>query len=248
MQDANASYWKITKLLLQETRLYNPDTNSTLAMREKELENDYRYFPDPDLLPIQVTRYQIAEIKNNLPALPEQIAKDLKSNPLLNDEDVQFILSSPAAYRYYKEIKAPAQSQEKLIINWLKGPYAAALNEAKLDFDHAPVSPKALGSLLEKVHNKTLSSSLARMIFAKLWMKEEDIEAIMVREGLGAQNALDLNPLINQLIAEHPQQAADYRAGKEKLLAFFVGQLMKQTKGQADPEEVNRLLKSYLLK
>lgn len=232
--------------IIQETRLYNPDTNSTHAMRDKENENDYRYFPDPDLLPIQVTRMQIAEIKRELPALPEQIKHKLKQIPDLNDEDINFILSSPAAYLFYKEIQT-GSLPDKLIINWLKSHYAAALNEAQLTFETAPVSAKNMALLLNKLQEKTISAISAKQIFISLWQGEEDINLIIQRDGhQQTQNNSELEEFVIQLIQKNPGQAAEYRAGKEKLLAFFVGQIMKQTKGKADPEQVNELIKKHL--
>ncbi len=233
--------------IIQETRLYNPDINTTVPMRKKENENDYRYFPDPDLLPIQVTRYQIAEIKNTLPDLPWKIHQDLMNTASLNEEDINFILASPATWKFYKEIKSLSQASEKIIINWLKGHYAAALNENNLTFETTPVSARTLAKLLDKIHDKTLSPHRARTVFNSLWFKEEDIDTIIDRDGYQSR---DDNPALEEMISElvknHPEQTAQYKAGKEKLLAFFVGQIMKQTKGQANPEEITVLLKKHL--
>lgn len=232
--------------IIQETRLYNPDTNNTHAMRDKENDNDYRYFPDPDLLPIQITRMQISEIKRSLPDLPEQIKQELKQLADLNSEDLNFILSSPATYLFYKEVKANSLP-DKLIINWLKSHYAAALNETQGSFEAPPVSTKNMALLLSKLQEKTISANSAKQIFAKLWQGEDDIDLIIQRDGhLQTQNDSELEALIMQLIQQNPGQAAEYRAGKEKLLGFFVGQIMKQTKGMADPEQVNTLIKKHL--
>ena len=233
--------------IIQETRLYNPDTDSTHSMRDKENENDYRYFPDPDLLPIKITQTQIEEIKNNLPDLPEQIDAELKTNPALNEEDISFILSSPAAYQFYKAIKAQSQAPEKLIINWLKGQYTAALNEHNLSFENPPVDAKTMANLLDKIQSNTLSSNAAKTIFNLLWAGENDIDELIKREGFHQdEDTSALEEMIKKLIVEYPQQAAEYRAGKEKFLAFFVGQMMKQTKGKANPELINSLVKKHL--
>jgi aspartyl-tRNA(Asn)/glutamyl-tRNA(Gln) amidotransferase subunit B len=234
--------------IIQETRLYNPDTDSTHSMRNKENENDYRYFPDPDLLPIQVTRFQIAEIKNSLPDLPEKIYYQLKNTPSLNDEDINFILSSPAAYQFYKEVKSASHATDKIIINWLKGQYAAALNEHNSTFETPPISAKIMANLLNKVQDNTISSNIAKSIFTMLWNGEEDVDAIIKREGYQQMdNSAALEEMIRTVIQQYPEQAAEYKSGKEKLLAFFVGQIMKQTKGQANPEQINALLKKHLL-
>ena len=234
--------------IIQETRLYNPDTDSTHSMRDKENENDYRYFPDPDLLPIQVTRFQIAEIKNSLPDLPEKIYRELKNTPSLNDEDINFILSSPTAYQFYKEVKSASHATDKIIINWLKGQYAAALNEHNLTFEAPPISAKTLANLLNKVQDNIISSNIAKSIFTMLWNGEDDVDEIIKREGYQQMDdSSALEEMIRTVIQQYPEQAAEYKAGKEKLLAFFVGQIMKQTKGQANPEQINTLLKKHLL-
>ncbi|HHT0593097.1 TPA: Asp-tRNA(Asn)/Glu-tRNA(Gln) amidotransferase subunit GatB [Legionella anisa] len=233
--------------IIQETRLYNPDTHTTHAMRSKENENDYRYFPDPDLLPIQITRFLIAEVKNNLPDLPDKIHAELNNTPSLNEEDINFILSSPAAYQFFKSIKAQCRAPGKMIINWLKGQYVAALNEDNLTFDTPRISAELMANLLNKLHDATISLNNARAIFVLLWAGEKDIDAIIEREGYQqVDNTAAWEELINQLIQQYPEQAADYRAGKEKLLAFFVGQIMKQTKGKANPEQISTLLKKNL--
>lgn len=233
--------------VIQETRLYNPDTHTTHAMRSKENENDYRYFPDPDLLPIQVTRFLIAEVKNNLPDLPDIIHTHLKKIPSLNEEDISFILSSPATYHFFKEVALQSHATDKMIINWLKGPYAAALNAEGLSFEKPRVLAKSLATLLNKLHDNIVSLNNAKAIFNFLWAGEEDIEEIITREGYQQiDNTAIWEEMIIDLIQQYPDQAADYRSGKEKLLAFFVGQIMKKTKGQANPEQINFLVKKHL--
>ncbi len=234
--------------IIQETRLYNPDTNTTHSMRSKENENDYRYFPDPDLLPIQITRMQIAEIKRSMNELPEQIKLKLERIPDLHEEDIHFILSAPEIYAFYQKIKKTATCADKLIINWLKGPYAAGLNEGNKSFASTPVSAKNTALLLNKITDKTLSTHSAKQVFATLWQGEEDIEALIERHSVDSNNSASLELLISELIHNYPEQAAQYRAGKDKLLAFFVGHIMKHTKGRADPEQVNLLLKEYLIR
>ncbi|KTD59828.1 glutamyl-tRNA(Gln) amidotransferase subunit B [Legionella sainthelensi] len=233
--------------IIQETRLYNPDTHTTHAMRSKENENDYRYFPDPDLLPIQILPSLIAEVKNNLPDLPDKIHLELKNIPSLNENDINFILSSPATYYFYKEIKTQCHASEKMIINWLKGQYAAALNEENLAFDTPRVSANLMANLLNKLQDNIISLNNARTIFTLLWSGEKDIEAIIEREGFRqSDNTALWEDMIVALINQYPEQVADYKAGKEKLLAFFVGQIMKQTRGKANPEQINLLLKKHL--
>lgn len=233
--------------VVQETRLYNPDTNSTHTLREKENEHDYRYFPDPDLLPVSISSSRIAEIKDNLPDLPRAIRAELTKIASLKEEDIVFLLSAPAIYRFYKAINALSQAPEKMIVNWLKGQYAAALNNDHLSFETLPIPANTMADLLDKIHAGTLSLTNARSVFALLWAGEENIDAIIQREGYKkVENTAELDELIKSLLQQFPEQTAEYRAGKERLLAFFVGQIMKQTKGQANPEVINTLLKKYL--
>lgn len=227
----------------QETRLYNADTNSTTAMRSKENENDYRYFPDPDLLPIQVTRYQIAEIKSKLPRTPQQITLALQESTALKADDIIFILSSPDIYFFYKDIRSLSHANDKLIVNWLKGQYAALLNEHQLSFESRPISAQSMATLLDKLEDNLVSTANAKVIFASLWVQEECIDAIIKREGLHQiEDSSQLEGLLDAIIEQYPEQTAEYRAGKDKLLSFFIWQIMKQTKGQANPEQIAALL------
>lgn len=233
--------------IIQETRLYDPDSDTTHPMREKESENDYRYFPDPDLLPIHITKEQITDIQKNLPELPQTIALELKSTPQLNEEDIQFVLSSPSAYSFYKAIKSQSQATDKLIINWLKGHYTAALNEHHLTFDDPPVSTQHMAILLNKIQNKSLSSNHAKSVFNYLWAGEQEIDAIIEREGFSTnEDSSALESMIANIIQQYPQQVNEYKEGKDKLLSFFVGQIMKLTKGKANPEQVSQLLQKHL--
>lgn len=233
--------------VVQETRLYNPDTNTTHSMRSKENENDYRYFPDPDLLPIHITKEQIQNIKNKMPTLPDVIYMELKSIPSLNEEDVVFILSSPEAYYFYKSIKQHGKAPDKLIINWLKGQYSASLNESNLGFESAPISAPVMASLLDKIHDNTISSNIAKSIFPLLWKGETDIDLIIQREGLlQSDDNSELEQIIADTIKQYPNQVAEFKSGKDKLLGFFVGQVMKQTKGKSNPEIISTMIKKQL--
>lgn len=233
--------------VIQETRLYNPDNNTTHAMRSKENENDYRYFPDPDLLPIQISSEEIQKIKESLPILPVVIEENLKSDPLLNEEDIHFVLSSPATYHFYLDIKGFTTAPDKMIINWLKSQYSAALNEHHLSFEKPPISAQRMAALLEKIHLKVISTNIAKSVFNKLWHSDDDVQTIIEREGyLQTSDSGELEKMITQLIQDYPSQVAEFRAGKEKLFGFFVGQMMKQTKGKANPEQINELLRKHL--
>ncbi|MFC3907800.1 Asp-tRNA(Asn)/Glu-tRNA(Gln) amidotransferase subunit GatB [Legionella dresdenensis] len=231
----------------QETRLFCPDTETTQVMRSKENEHDYRYFPDPDLLPIAIDSELLTQLKQTLPLLPWQIKEQLINQGQLNADDIAFVLSSPAAYQFFTAVSANSESDQKTICNWLKGAYAAALNNSNLGFENAPVPASVMADLLNRLQRKEVTAAIAKKIFVKLWEQQGTIDEIIKQENY-SQSVDDnqLEPLIQTIVQQHPQQAADYRNGKDKLLGFFVGLVMKQTKGQADPELVNQLLKKYL--
>ncbi|WP_419418808.1 Asp-tRNA(Asn)/Glu-tRNA(Gln) amidotransferase subunit GatB [Legionella sp. D16C41] len=233
--------------LYQETRSFCPITETTQLLRSKENELDYRYFPDPDLLPIEIKVEDIELIRKQLPPLPQEIKRNLISEAIFSSEDIQFLLSNPAIYQFFLKVREQSEADGKLIVNWLKTTYTAALNDTATTFDNPPVSAQLLAELLNHLKNQTISNAIAKQIFNKLLAGEKNIEKIIKNEGYGQMtNADELQQLIQALIAQYPEQAEEYRNGKEKLLAFFVGQVMKQTKGKANPEQINLLLKHYL--
>jgi len=232
--------------IIQETRQFCPDTETTLTLRSKENEQDYRYFPDPDLLPVFIDEQQLADLRATLPILPHQIKQQLSQSGLLSAEDVSFLLATPATYQFFVAVKQQAQIDDKLIINWLRGHYAAALNEINGSFEDPVISAKELAALLDRVQQKVLTHTAARQAFNQLWNKEGHFDDIIAALSQPTADEGELETFIKNLIAAHPQQVNDFRAGKEKLLTFFVGQVMKFSKGSADPEVINRLLRQYL--
>jgi aspartyl-tRNA(Asn)/glutamyl-tRNA(Gln) amidotransferase subunit B len=235
-------------LITQETRLFCPETQTTQSLRSKENEYDYRYFPDPDLLPIEITSDELERIKKSMPPLPQAITQTLRQQNW-QDDDIHFLLSTPATYQFFCAVKNKTDADEKTVLNWLKGTFSAALNEQSLTFETPVITADKLADLLNHLHKQTISNAIARQIFSKLQASDDSVTEIIAREGFTQVNDSDLlAPLIERLVNQYPEQATDYRNGKEKLLAFFVGQVMKETKGQANPEQVNALLKKYLLK
>lgn len=231
----------------QETRLFCPDSETTQVLRSKEDENDYRYFPDPDLLPIAITVEQLEQIKKELPPLPENIKANLQHSGNLHEDDIKFLLSDPAIYQFFKTVQVSCLAEEKMIINWLRGAYAASLNETNGSFENPPVPASELALLLNQLQQKKLSHNSARQVFKQLWNEGGSVEKIITE--LGNQSTDDLSQLetmVQSVITNNPQQVNEYRAGKEKLLAFFVGQVLKQCKGQANPEKITDLLKKHL--
>ncbi len=246
-QQRHQDFLETNQTLVQQTRLYCPETNTTHPMRNKETENDYRYFPDPDLLPIRIDADQFEQIKANMPELPAAIKQRLTHEDGLSVDEVDFLLSSLVAFHYYETVKKHTKAKAKLILNWLKGTYMAALNEHNLTFEAPPISAQQLGCLLNHLSDNTLSTALAKQVFAKKWSNAASIDEIIQAEGYQAINDnSQLETLVINVIANFPQQAAEFKAGKEKLLGFFVGQIMKQTKGQGHPELINTLLRKHL--
>ena len=231
----------------QETRLYCPNTDRTEVLRSKENENDYRYFPDPDLLPIKISSSLLKEIKESMPELPAEIIKRLELDDKITFDDIEFLLSSPIIIKFYDKVKSLSHADAKTIVNWLKGTYSAALNAASLSFDQAPVPEIYLAELLNKLTDNKITSNIAKSIFAKLMIKLQPIDELINSSGFDKQidNNL-LEDIIKEIVKNNPKQVEDFRSGKEKIFSFFVGLVMKQTKGSADPARVNTLLREYL--
>lgn len=231
----------------QETRLYSADKDATYPMRSKEQEVDYRYFPDPDLLPVKITVDDISQAKQHMPELPLTIRQRLHSEHQLPEVDIEFLLSSPATIQYFDALMHTTKASAKLSVNWLKGPYAAALNASGISFSSPPVSAIDLAKLLDLLHEKKMAHNKAKEIFNTSISGGQPIERLIHSYRLTQPlTEKEVTTIIHELIKQFPKQVEDYRAGKEKLLAFFVGQVMKQTKGKADPAIVNDLLRHAL--
>jgi aspartyl-tRNA(Asn)/glutamyl-tRNA(Gln) amidotransferase subunit B len=234
--------------VIQETRLYAPTSNTTHPMRSKETENDYRYFPDPDLLPIKITVDDINLIKNTMPPLPQQI-KDRLQTYSLNEEEIHFLLSAPSTLQFFDLVKASTLASAKSIVNWLRGPFLSILNERGTTFECPFISAQSLARLLDALHDNKISNQTARSIFTRVASGEEDIELLLSSTEFATESDTQaLETYVIELIEANPQQAADYRAGKEKLLGFFVGQVMKEMKGRYDPGLVNTVVKKLIKK
>ena len=229
----------------QETRWYCPETDQTHLLRDKEQENDYRYFPDPDLLPIRITEHMLEHIKANMPKTPEELKKTLAKE--LSPDDIDFLLTTPAHMSFYTNIKEQSSASAELIVNWLKGPYTALLNEQKHTFATPPISVKDMALLLNHIADNTLSHHTAKRIFTQLASTQKTV-AELVQQAIDTQNTTTdaLDATIGDVIHHYPEQVADYRAGKDKLLAFFVGQVMKRLSGGADPSHISMLLRQRL--
>lgn len=231
----------------QETRLYNPDKNETRTMRSKEEANDYRYFPDPDLLPLIISDELIASVRSELPELPQHKLQRFIDQYGLSAYDATILVSSRDLADYFENAVKASGNQSKLAANWVNGELAAALNKFDMDIIDSPVSAEQLGKLIERIADNTISNKIAKTIFEALWNKEGDVDHIIDKQGLKqVTDTSAIEALIDKIIAANPQQVADYRSGKDKLFGFFVGQAMKESGGKINPQVLNDLLKKKL--
>jgi aspartyl-tRNA(Asn)/glutamyl-tRNA(Gln) amidotransferase subunit B len=232
--------------VVQETRLYDPDKDETRPMRSKEEANDYRYFPDPDLLPLEIGHALVDEVRAGLPELPWQKRDRFVEAYGLSEYDAG-VLSAGRAVADYFETVADGLADKKLAANWVMGELAGALNKAGLDISASPIGADALLGLLRRVEDETISGKIAKEVFEALWAGEGDADAIIEARGLRQiTDTGSVEAVVREVIASNPQQLEQYRAGKDKLFGFFVGQVMKATGGKANPALVNQLLKKLL--
>lgn len=234
-------------VIKQETRLYDPTKNETRPMRSKEEANDYRYFPDPDLLPLVISDTLIDKVKQNLPELPQQKRDRFMKEYELSAYDAGILVSSKELSDYYEKVVQESGKQPKLAANWVISELLGILNKEDKDIEQCPISPEQLGKLVARIGDQTISGKIAKTIFEALWQKEGDVDDIIAKRGLKqVTDTAAIEKLIDEIIALNPAQVADYRAGKEKLFGFFVGQAMKVSGGKLNPAQLNELLKKKL--
>ena len=232
--------------VVQETRLYDAERDETRSMRSKEEANDYRYFPDPDLLPLVIDADFLAAATADLPELPDAMRERFRRDHGLSDYDANLLTASRALAAYFEQVAATC-GDAKLAANWIGGDLSAALNKAGLEIGDSPISASALAGLLARIQDRTLSGKLAKQVFEAMWAGEGDADAVIAAKGLRQiTDTSAIEALIDGIIAANPGQVEQYRAGKDKLFGFFVGQVMRASKGQANPEQVNELLKAKL--
>jgi len=230
----------------QETRLYDPNKNETRSMRSKEEANDYRYFPDPDLLPVLISNELIDKIRAELPELPQQKRDRFVNQYHLSLYDASILVSSKEMATFYENMVSTS-AQPKLSANWLISELLGALNKANLEINESPISSAQLGKLVSRIADNTISGKIAKTLFEALWEKAGEVDELIEKRGLKqVTDTGAIEKLIDEMIAANPQQVADYRAGKEKLFGFFVGQAMKLSGGKLNPQQLNELLKKKL--
>jgi len=232
--------------VIQETRLYDADKNETRSMRSKEEANDYKYFPDPDLLPVEVTDELLEKIKKELPELPHQKKVRYVESLGLSDYDADVITSSKSIADYYESMISK-NGNAKLCANWVMGELSGALNKDQLDISQSPIPPEELSLLVERISDNTISGKLAKDVFKALWNQEGGVDQIIDSKGLKQiTDTGEIEKIIEEVISNNSAQVDQYRSGNEKILGFFVGQIMKATNGKANPKQVNDILREKL--
>jgi len=233
--------------IVQETRLYDSERNETRSMRSKEEAFDYRYFPDPDLLPVEIDEDLKRQLRDQLPELPDAKFARFCDVYGLSPEDAAQLSGARDLADFFESVVDGSSGNARAAANWVSGELMAALNRDSLDISRSPVSPAMMGEMIRRIDDKTISGKLAKQVFEAMWRGEGGADAVI--EKLGLRQITDdsaIEAIIDQVIAANPGQCAEYRSGKDKLFGFFVGQVMKESKGKANPNQVNELLRKKL--
>ncbi|MEM7680122.1 MAG: Asp-tRNA(Asn)/Glu-tRNA(Gln) amidotransferase subunit GatB [Pseudomonadota bacterium] len=231
--------------VVQETRLWDPAKNETRSMRSKEEAHDYRYFPDPDLLPLHVSNDQIESIRKTLPELPDEKKKRFVGDFELSAYDASVLIAEKERADYYEAVAN--ENDPKLSANWVINELLGGLNKEGLDIEDSPIKAAQLGGLVALISDNTISGKIAKDVFAEMMKTGKDADAIVEEKGLKqVTDTGAIEALVDEVLAENPGQVDAYKGGKEQLLGFFVGQVMKKSQGKANPGMVNQMLKEKL--
>ncbi len=233
--------------VVQETRLYDAAKGETRPMRSKEEAMDYRYFPDPDLLPLVIESRWLEELRATLPELPDAKRERFMYEYGLSAYEATVLTATRELADFYEAVERESGGETRLAANWVMGEFSAALNSDNLEVTTTPVNASMLGGLIRRIADETISGKIAKQVFEAMWRGEGDADSIIERRGLRQiTDSGELERAIDQVLAANPEQVEQYRNGKEKLLGFFVGQVMKATGGKANPARLNQLLKERL--
>jgi len=233
--------------VVQETRLYDSDKDETRSMRSKEEANDYRYFPDPDLLPVEIDEAYIEAVRLTLPELPDAKQQRFIAEYGLKSDDAGILTGSRALADYFEAVAAASAATAQLAANWVIGNLSGALNRDGLGIADSNVAATDLAGLLDRMADNTISGKIAKEVFDSMWAGEGTADEIIEAQGLRQiTDRSAIESVVDQVIANNPGQVAEYKAGKDKLIGFFVGQVMQETGGKANPGQVNAILKDKL--
>ncbi len=232
--------------IVQETRLWDADAGRTEPMRSKEEAHDYRYFPEPDLMPLVVSDAFVAEVEHSLPELPRAKYRRYIEELGLNAYDAGVLTAEPELARYYEAVLARWSKDPKRVANWVTTELLGKLGRDKRSIDESPVAPEALAVILDAIDTGKISGKMAKGVFDRVYREGVDPAAVIEEMGGQITDEATLRALVEEVVGAHPNEVARYRAGKKQLLGFFVGQIMRQTRGRANPQLVNRLLRETL--
>ena len=232
--------------IVQETRLYDSVKNETRSMRSKEAANDYRYFPEPDLLPVVISDNELEEIKSTLPELPKQKEIRFINEHNLEESEAKILASSKAMANLFEDASEKTKDSS-LIAKWLVGDVSALLNKDNISIEESKLSSVNFAKLIERISDKTISGKIAKSVLEEVWISGNDIDEIIEEKGLvQIQDESILENIAKKIIDENPDQVSAYKGGKDRLFGFFVGQVMKETQGKANPQGVNEILNKFL--
>ena len=234
--------------ITQETRLYDSQANTTRPMRSKEFANDYRYFPEPDLLPINLEKEFIEEVMATMPEMPTQKKIRFVSEFNLSEYDADLLAADKDLANFFEAVVKVSNSP-KLSANWIMGELSAELNNENLSINESKITSDQLGQLILRIEDGTISGKIAKEIFEKLWSSDNEVDEIIQDEGLEqVTDDKEIESMIDKVINNNPEQLEQYRSGKDRLFGFFVGQVMKASQGKANPKQVNDILRKKLEK
>ncbi len=236
--------------VVQETRLYDAAKDETRSMRSKEEAMDYRYFPCPDLLPLIITPAMIEAVKGEMPELPDAKRSRFMSQYGLNDYDAMVLTNSREIADYYEAVVAATGGKDaKIAANWVMGELNARLNNDNLSISESPVDAQRMAGLIARILDNTISGKIAKDVFDSMWTSQDSADAIIESKGLKQiTDPVAIAAMVRGVIDQFPEQLAEYKGGRDKLFGFFVGEVMKATKGKANPGQVNQILKDELAK
>ena len=231
----------------QETRLYDPKKDETRPMRSKEEANDYRYFPDPDLLPVEITEKQISDIKKSLPELPDAKKERFIVEYGLKNDDAEILSSSLDLSEYFEKASSNVSSKFQLLANFILSEVVGLSNKHNLDISKAPVSSEEIAKLVTYVSDEKISIKQAKEVLNESWQNKTDVDEIIKSKNIEQISNIDLlSDEAKKILEKHPKEVQDYKNGKDKLMGFFVGQVMKETQGKANPKALNQILNKLL--
>jgi len=233
--------------VIQETRLYDPKKDETRSMRTKEEAHDYRYFPDPDLLPVVIDKGLLTKLKKELPELPDAKKMRFQTDYALSDYDATLLTHEISMADYYENAAREVKGGYKILANWVNGELAAALNKENLSISQSPIDPLSLARMISRIADGTITQRTAKQVFESLWDGATDIDHIIKEKGLlQLTDTSKIESIIDKILLDNPKQVKEYLSGKEKIFSYFVGQVMQASQGKANPEKINSILRKKL--